>query len=139
MMRPTNALAQEVGLHLMINQLSASTMPIATRKSSFIVNDIPAELSVKADPQKLAAVLGTLLHTMISQSNNSCIRISAKTYGNVMLVHIRNDRHHSGQAFASSLEEAQQIAQKLGGTVTVNNYRDGATTITFSFLIDQFN
>ena len=124
----------QVALHLMINQLSVSTMPSATRRGSYIMNEIPSEIYVRADSQKLATVLGTLLNTVISQSSDSCIRVSAKPFGDVMLVHIRDHHNLSGRRFNVCLGQAQKMAEIIGGTVTVNEYREAETTIALSFM-----
>lgn len=121
-------------LHGMINLLSVSNMPSAIRRRSILVNEIPSELLVNADEQKLAAVLGMLLHTVIDHTNDSCIRISAKVYGNVTLVHIKENIHPYGRAFNCKIEEAQKLAEKIGGNVTVTSYRNDVTTIALSFM-----
>lgn len=130
----TPSVQSQVALHLMINQLSVSTMSSATRRRSFIMNDIPSGMYVTTDAQKLAAVLGTLLHSIISQTSDSCIRVSAKTYGDVMLVHIKDQHNLNGRNFSICLARAQRMAETIGGTVTVNNFRNDATTIALSFV-----
>ena len=50
-----------VALHLMVNQISVSTLATATRKRNLLVNEIPTGLAVNTDTQKLAAVLGSLI------------------------------------------------------------------------------
>lgn len=124
----------EVALHLMINQLSISVLPSAMRRQSVVVNDIPAALHVNTDAHKLAAVLGSLLNTVVGHSNNSYIRISAKTYGNVALLHIKDNCRLNSPAFACRLVEIQQLAERIGGSVGVTSYRNGITTVAFSFI-----
>ena len=121
-------------LHCMINQLTVSTMPSATRHRSTLVNEIPVELQVNTDQHKLAAVLGSLLDTVIGHTNDSCIRISAKKYGDVMLVHIKENTHLNGHAFSSRLEQSQKLAEKIRGNVTVTSFRNDITTIALSFI-----
>ncbi|HEX7902780.1 MAG TPA: hypothetical protein VF487_02795 [Chitinophagaceae bacterium] len=121
-------------LHGMINLLSVSNMPSAIRHRSILINEIPSEILVNADEQKLAAVLGMLLHTVIDHTNDSCIRISAKAYGNVMLVHIKENIHPYGQTFNCKIKEAQKLAEKIGGNVTVTSYRNDVTTVVLSFM-----
>jgi hypothetical protein len=124
----------QVALHLMINQLSVSSLPSAMRRQSVVVNDIPSALYVNTDAHKLAAVLGSLLNTVIGHSSNSYIRISAKTYGNVALLHIKDNCRLNSPAFACSLVKIQELAERIGGSVGVTSYRNGITTIAFSFI-----
>lgn len=122
----------QVALHLMINQLSVSTLPTALRHRSIIVNDIPVGLKVNTDAHKLAAVLGSLLHTVIAHTNDSYIRFSAKQYHNVTLVHIKENSRLNSPAFASRLCEIQTMAEAIGGSVGVTSYRNEVTTIALS-------
>ena len=123
-----------VALHLMVNRISLSTMPTATRKRNLLVNEVPIELAVNTDSQKLAAVLGTLIQSVLGQTTDACIRVSAKEFSNVTLVHIHDNRRLEGHRFSTYLGEAQEMARKIGGTVFVNNCRDGSTTIALSIL-----
>ncbi len=123
----------KVALHLMINQLSVSTMPAAARNQSTIVNEIPAELYVNTDQHKLAAVIGSLLNAMISHTGNAAIHVSAKAYGNVMLLHLKGQSKLNNPVFAGTLSEVQQLAQNVGGTVGVTSCRNNITTVALSF------
>jgi hypothetical protein len=124
----------QVALHLMINQISVGTMPTAMRKRSILVNDIPLGLKVNADAHKLAAVIGTLLHTVICHTNDSYIRISAKRFHNVTLLHIKENSRLNSPAFASRLCEIQTMAEAIGGSVGVTSYRNEVTTIALSMV-----
>jgi nitrate/nitrite-specific signal transduction histidine kinase len=124
----------QVALHLMINQLSVSTLPTAIRRENVVVNDIPAALYVHTDAHKLAAVIGSLLNTVIGHSKNSYIRVSAKSYGDVTLVHIKDNGRLNSPAFAGSLIEIQQLAERIGGSVSVTSYRNDVTTVALSFV-----
>lgn len=125
-----------VRLHLLVNQLSISTMPEAIRKKSHVINEIPGELMIHTDASRLAAVLGQLLITMISHSHDSSIRISAKKYGKVILLHLKENSRLNSPAFATSLVEIQHLADRIGGNVSVTSYRNEVTTVALSF-IDQ--
>lgn len=120
-------------LHVMINRISASSLPAATRKHSFIVNDVPADLKVCADEQMLASVFGSLLNTLISYTDHSCIRISAQLYGKVVLVNLKESQRLNRSAFTGSLRQVQQLAEKIGGSISISSDRSKATTIVLSF------
>jgi signal transduction histidine kinase len=122
-----------LGLHLMVNRISASSLPAATRKHSFIVNEVPADLEVCADEQMLATVFGSLLNTLINYTEHSCIRISAKLYGKVVLMNIKENQQLNRSAFAGSLRQVQQLAEKIGGSISISSDRSKATTVILSF------
>jgi hypothetical protein len=130
----TTSTQSQVALHLMINQLSVSTLPTAMRRQSIIVNDIPQSMYVNTDAHKLAAVLGTLLNTVITHTSNTYIHISAKNYGDVMLLHIKENSRLNSPSFAGKLAEIQEMAEHIGGNVSVTSYRNEITTVAFSFV-----
>ena len=123
-----------VALHLMVNRISASSLPSATRKNSFIINDIPADLQAGTDENMLATIFGSLLNTVITHTENCCIRISAKVYGKVVVLHLKETHRLNTPAFTGNIRQVQQLAEKIGGTVSVSNSRNEATTIVFSFI-----
>jgi hypothetical protein len=127
-------LPNPVVLHLLVSRISASSLPSATRKNSFIINDVPDDLEANTDEHMLATVFGSLLNTVITHSENCCIRISAKLYGKVVLFHLRETSRLNSPAFAGNIRQVQQLAEKIGGTVSISNNRDAATTIVFSFV-----
>ena len=125
---------QQVELHLMVSRISASSLPSATRKNSFIINDVPADLLANTDENMLATVFGSLLNAIITHSENCCIRVSAKHYGKVVLLHLKETHSISNPAFAGNLRQVQQLAEKIGGTVSVSTNPNEATTIVLSFI-----
>jgi hypothetical protein len=125
---------QYADLYLIVNSISAGSLSSAIRKQSFIVNDVPKGLEVSVNENMLAAVISNLLHTMITHTSNSCIRISARSFGNVILVHVKESHSPGKPVFAGSLREVQQLAGKIGGTVSINSDRSEATMIVFSFV-----
>jgi len=121
-----------LALHLMVSELSKSIPSRIHEKT--IVNDIPAGLRVSADQHQLAAVIGSLLDTVIGHTRSKQIRISAKSYGNVTLLHIKDKSQLNSPDFANSLVDVQELAEKLNGNVSVTSYRNEVTTVAFSFM-----
>lgn len=123
-----------VALHLMVSRITAGSLPSATRKNSFIINDVPADIQATTDENMLATVFGSLLNTVISYTENCCIRVSAKNYGRVVLLHLKESYRLNNQAFGGNLRQIQQLAEKIGGTVSISNDKSEATTIVLSFV-----
>jgi hypothetical protein len=128
------AVESEIGLHLMVNQLTVSNMPNATKRRNQLLNEVPPELSINTDSHKLAAILHTLIFTVLGQSQDNCIRISAKAYDNVTIIHIEDNKKLAGSIFSGHVGRAQQMAESIGGTVLLNEYREGRTRIAVSIL-----
>jgi hypothetical protein len=119
----------------MVSRVSAGSLPSATRKNSFIINDVPADLQANTDENMLATVFGSLLNTVITYTENCCIRISAKLFGRVVLLQLKEtSRLNNSRAFAGNLRQVQQLAEKIGGTVSISNNYTEASTIVFSFV-----
>jgi hypothetical protein len=120
-------------LQAMVKRISVNSLPAAAEKHSFIINDIPSDIQVSADEHMVASVFGSLLNTIISHTENCCIRISANLFGKEVLINLKESYQVNVRAFAGSLREIKQLAEKIGGTVTITSDRTRETSIFFSF------
>jgi hypothetical protein len=120
-------------LNELVERLAAGILPTAVRKKSFIVNDVPAELFIDTDEDVLAAVLSSLLQTVVNHAENSCIRVTAKAYGDIIIVNITDSNTANSYAVASALPRVQPLAEKIGGYLSMIRQWEKITTITFSF------
>jgi len=120
-------------LHQMVSALVAGELPMAVRRRSFFVNDVPSEFYVSVDTHILASVIRELLHTIVSHTANSCIRISANSYGPIILMQVKDSNSFNYHGIYEDLQPVQQIAGRVGGYVSITSKREDMTTITFSF------
>lgn len=125
---------RQLSLHLMINRLIISTMPLASRKQCVIVNEVRPGFCVEADEKKLIVVTGNLLNTVIEYSKNSSITIAAKQIGQVILVHVKVDNRLYSRPFADKLAGIQEMALKAGASVSVTSFRNNITTLAIGFM-----
>ena len=123
-----------ISLQKLMKQLLHSFQPAAEGNKSFLLNDVPGDFYVKADENKLATTIRSLLNKVISRSTGSCIRLSAKKYNNVILLYVKETTINGRILSSYELTEVQTLAEKMGGCITVNQYRRNATTLTLSFL-----
>ena len=116
----------------LVSLLANSALPAAVRKKSFIVNDVPEKLNIATDENMLASVLSSLLHTVVSHADNSCIRIGADVEGNNVQVNVKDssNNYHSVDA---DLQQVQMLAQKMSGYVSVSDRLEKSVTIAFRF------
>jgi hypothetical protein len=121
------------GLHQFMDCLVDTFLPKATNNQSYFINEIPDQLHLNTDRQMLAAVLNGLLSSVVSYAKDSCIRLSAKIYGNVVLVQVKESASLNGHAFESEVRRLQPLAEKMRGAVCVTSQRKNLTTITFGF------
>lgn len=121
------------GLRQLASNLISSVLPAATRNDSFFVNDIPEDLDIDTDPQLVASILGGMLSTIAQHAKSSCIRLSAKIYHDVILVHVKDCSSSHSYDIYSVLQRLLPMAEKLGGYVGVSSHRQNVTTVAFSF------
>lgn len=122
--------AGNVNLHALVQQLSDNSCDTSQR----LINDIPDQFTVATDVRKLSLVLQELLQQVAGRCPDADIRISAKAYHGVVLLHIKEKARLNTPEFACELVKIQEIAEKMGGTLSITSYRNGTTTITFSFI-----
>jgi hypothetical protein len=121
------------GLHELVDCLVGASLPQATSNKSFFINDIPEQLPMATDRHMLVALLGGLLSTVVSYAKDSCIRLSARIYGNVVLVQVKETASLNRNVFESEVRRLQPLAEKMRGAVCVTSQRKNLTTITLGF------
>jgi hypothetical protein len=124
--------ANSVSLHCLVDRLMESFVPLAVSKHSFIINDIHPGLSMEADEQVLAFVVGNLLKNMINSSKNVCIRVEAVRKDNCLQVRVRNNGNYFYSTIANSFGPIVAAAKKLGGYIDIYNQQHEGTVITLS-------
>lgn len=120
-------------IYHLVKLIAANALPSALRTNSFIVNDVPPDLKIIADENILATVLSRLLYCLVNHSGNSCIRISAKEYDDIIFIHLKSNRGFSNNAVDTDLQQAQSYAKKMNGNIGLNKDDDKITGIVFSF------
>lgn len=122
-------------LHKMIARHLAVFQPLAVKQNSFIVNEVPADFRIMADEKVLSSLVHSMLSSVVAGSRNSCIRVSIKQFGNIILLKFR-DRSgeivfdmHCGQNKINVIS----LAEKIGGSVFMNDSRKKTDMLTLSF------
>jgi hypothetical protein len=121
------------GLHDVTSQLVNTFMAEATRNKSFFINEIPCDLLLETDPQLFASVLSGILSAIVSSAKNSCIRLTVKIFGHVILVQVKESNGLNSHFMEIALLALLPIAEKMKGSVSVTSQRKKITTITFGF------
>lgn len=118
-------------LRPIVSELTKALLPLAVRKKSFIINNIPASAEVGADQQQVVQVLNGILNAFVTYASDSCIHISMeKTFGNMLQLNIRDNNSCHPYAVACSLQRIVALAEKMGGQIAITNQRQRITTIT---------
>ncbi len=121
-----------IPLQQFISTLLDGFQPSATLNNSFVINDVSNEMFVKTDPILLATVMNRILSTVIARCSNSCIRLTAKCFHNVVLFRI----NHSfiNDLGINDLKDAEAFAATLGGCISLNSQARKGNAIILSFL-----
>ncbi|MEI9911053.1 MAG: hypothetical protein WDO71_16085 [Bacteroidota bacterium] len=120
-------------LHDLVDTLANSLQPAASRNKSLIINDVPVNITAERNEHLLSSVLAGLMNEVITHTESSCIRITAKTFRNVVLLHVKNDGSLNYDSISHNLSAMQTQAEKLDGFIGFTSYRNKITTIAFSF------
>jgi hypothetical protein len=120
-------------LHDLVTNVLRSLQPLANYRSSFFVNDITADLPVNTDKDILAMVFGNIVRTTIGFSENGCIRISATSINDTVLLNIKQCTSRPFTDIADSVEAYHTLAAKLGGAISVVNDPMTGTAVAICF------
>jgi hypothetical protein len=120
-------------LHAIVNQVMSDYMPEAKINKNSVQNDIPNKLPITANEELLTTVLSGMFHAIVSNARNSSIRVVAKTYNDIVLVHVKDSNTCNNYAVASGLARFRSLAEKMGGYLDITSQRSKETTIAFSF------
>jgi hypothetical protein len=120
-------------LSQVVHHLILSSSPSAVRKGTLIINDIPSFLCPVADEHMLATIVSGMLNTMITNGENSCIRISAKVYEDIVQVEVKDSCSCNSYAVVSRVQSFQPLAEKIGGYLSISSQHEKVMVITFSF------
>jgi hypothetical protein len=112
--------------------INSFTIP-ALRNRNLLVNNITEDLLIDSNAQVVASILSGVLSAVVSHSKNSSISLSAKLYGDVVLIHIKDYNNAIGYTIDGGWQRVQALAVKIGGFINITNQRQNVTTIAFSF------
>lgn len=123
-----------IGLHKCVNQVITDFLPCAAAHSNKIINDVSPKMLVSTDKQTLTTVIARLLDTVLHNSQNNNIHVSAKLIGNITLIHIRSSNATYSDSIVSSMENTELQAEKIGGCLTISNSKLHDLTLSFTFI-----
>lgn len=125
---------QDVHLGEFVEKLIAGLQPAASQQNNFFVNEVLPGIVVTTNENLLAAVITDLLIIVINRNKNSSIRISAKNFSNIVLLHINEQYSKTTKKPLSDFNNLQPLAAKLGGCITVSGQEESSDTLALSFL-----
>lgn len=127
---------QDTQLRSLAGKLINGMQVAAVRRNSIIVNHISPAIQITTDENLLAAAINDLLAFMVSRSTDNCIRITAKTFSNLVLLHFtdNNNNNHRPGISESDFNHLQPVAAAIGGCITICNHHPHSETLALSIL-----
>lgn len=118
----------------LVNRLLPRFQQAASGQNSYFINDIPAGFYIDADENLLATVISCLLGSMAKRSRNSCVRITAKRYNNIVLLRLKDANNKTADAIRyNDWRKVKPLAEKLGGCILAGAGWYDSLTVTLTF------
>lgn len=123
-----------ISLHHLVNEVVTDVLPFAVQRRTLIINDVQPGLDVNINEQQLTSLLKNLLCETIMNTQDDCLRVMAKAFNAITLVHVRNNDFRSEQIITANLQQFEGIAEQLGGCLSVTKNKLYGASVSFTFL-----
>lgn len=121
-----------VSLHKIVSDIQLILLPLAVERKSIIINDIDRAISVFADEESLAFVMGSLISNALFSTTDCCIRIESSCDEQGIQVKIRNNGEFSYNSRMCSLSRMTEAIQKLSASINIYREADPGLTVVLS-------
>ena len=120
-------------LHRIVSLSAGNLVKKSAEKRSFIVNEVPHEVSIETDEKVISAILDNLLTNIISNSAYGCIRVKACEYDDIICVSIKDNGSLLNHDFIDNMDEIHLLAKSLNGNLSIRSLENKFTAILLSF------
>ncbi|MGC4034346.1 MAG: hypothetical protein QM764_00195 [Chitinophagaceae bacterium] len=124
----------ELSLQYLVQSLIPQYQAVAVSQNSFFTNHVPPALAIATDKGVVSSLLSKLLLLAAKHCKDTCIKISAKSYHNIIVMHIKDSSMLDNDLLIPELEPLQTGAEEIGGHIEITSQRKKETTIAFSFV-----
>ena len=124
--------APATSLYELVKKLQISLLPQATGKKSFIVNDIDQSVTVAAEENSLAYIIGNLLSNAVYRTSECCIRVETECVAGQHHIRIRNNGAFAYSSYMHSLVHFVDVARKSGGNIGLETEENSGITVVYS-------
>jgi hypothetical protein len=122
-----------VSLERIVNNLVQHSLRAAYSHNTHIVNNVKGSLRLAAATNKAIPVMRDLLDTVVTNSLNGDIYITAERYRDVVILEIQERNNNNGYALTYSVGSLTPDASSIGGDITIHGSQKKVITISFSF------
>lgn len=115
--------------HLLFHPLAESVR----RSNSQVINEIPADFSLRKDEAKIFPVIKELLTAVLLNARKGNITVRAEKFRDIMILEIEDCNNYNGYALDYSLRSLETLARLAGGHISAKGQQQLVSTISFSF------
>jgi hypothetical protein len=128
-----NPIVKRSSLQHLMNALVAKTIPAARHNQSCVLNEIGKEIVIDGNNQKLISLISELLETVVTNSHQGEIHISADRFSDVVILSIQERNNYNGYALSYSVSSMENAAMSVGGHISIKGPQQKVATVSFSF------
>jgi hypothetical protein len=129
-----NPAIRGVSLQSIINHLLRHSLSDLLRQSdSSVMNEIPENLRLDIDENKVQPVIMELLSTVLNNARKGRIHIRADKFKDIVILEIEDQSNYNGYALEYSIRALEPLARTIGGYISIKGKQQLDTTISFSF------
>jgi hypothetical protein len=124
----------DTSLQSVINHLLRHSLnDLLCRSDSSVMNEIPAELYLAIDKNKVALVIKELLAIVLANARRGRIHIRAERFRDIIILEIQDQSNYNGYALDYSIRAVEPLARMIGGHISIKGKRQLETSVSFSF------
>ena len=120
-------------LHFLLNMMIDASGNLAVNNNTFIINEIPFDISLVGGNAKMLPVINELLKAVIGNSRNSEICISAERFRELVILEIQDRNNFNGYALGFSIQSIEPEAANAGAYIHFKEQQKRVATISMSF------
>jgi hypothetical protein len=122
-----------ISLERIVNNLVQHSFEAAHAHNTHVFNHVKGGVTLGTSSHKAIPVMRDLLTTVVNNSNNGDIHITAERYRDTVILEIQERNNNNGYALAYSIGSLEPDAASLGGYISVRDPRQKIITISFTF------
>lgn len=126
--QPTSA-----SLQLLLQAMIRSSQHLAGNNNSIVMNEVSHNICLAAENQKMIPIINELLRTVIANSRNSQICITAERFRDIVILEIQDRNNFNGYALGFSIQTIEPDAANAGACLQFNGQKQKVATVSFSF------
>ena len=128
-----DAAVHGTSLQQLISNLVDNSLSAAIQNKTIVLNEVGQGVALGIEKAKVIPILKELLDTVIMNSRNGEIHITAERYHGIVILQIQERNNYNGYALAFSVSSIEPEAVGIGGHIAIKDPRARVATISFTF------